>query len=519
MPMPPVLPGWQRALAVATPPIVVLASAFVLYQAIEWHRETTVKVERAHLVLSQMAELQTRMLDAESRQRGYIITGDSMYLRPYEGAAADVEALLADLRLAFADDARQRATLEQLDGLARERLEVLDGRVVIRSDSGFAAARNALIAGGGRNLMDRVHALLDEIGQRENERLSEFQSTQARADTLVLLALLAGVILVIAAALFTARVLIGHERALREVNSDLTAANTQLQEQAIELETQAEELQSQSMHLEELTVELESSNDELQRTAEQAEQHARESERANRAKTDFLAAMSHELRTPLNAITGYVDLLELEVHGRLNEAQRASLERVRYNAKHLLVLINDILNFAKLEAGSIELRPSPLEVDAVLNETVELVSPLLDAKGIHFDYAVLPSATMVVGDRDRIRQVLFNLLTNAIKFTGAGGSVSLSADSDNGTVHIRVRDTGPGIPTEMHERIFDPFVQLRRGAGGGLSDGVGLGLAISRELARAMHGDLVVESEPERGATFTLTLCRAENAAAVAAGN
>src|SRR5688500_1513012 len=423
MSIPSVLPRWQRALAVATPPIVVLASAFALHSAIEWHQDTTAEVERTHLVLSQMAELQTRLVDAETGQRGYIITGDSMYLRPYEGAAADVEVLLADLRLAFADDAQQRATLAQLDGLVRERLEVLDSRVVIRANSGFAAARDALIAGGDRDLMDRARALLDEIGQRENEHLSDMQSTQSRADTLVFLALLAGVILVIAAALFTARVLTGHERALRAMNSDLTVVNTQLQEQAIELETQAEELQSQSMHLEELTVELESSNDELQRTTEQAERHARESERANRAKTDFLAAMSHELRTPLNAITGYVDLLELEVHGALNNLQRSSLERVRYNAKHLLVLINDILNFAKLEAGSIELRPSSLDVDAVLNETVELVGPLLDAKGIHFDYAVLPSATIVVGDRDRIRQVLFNLLTNAIKFTDAGGTV------------------------------------------------------------------------------------------------
>src|SRR5688572_14571290 len=218
MSIPAVLPRWQRALAVATPPIVVLVSAFVLYRAIEWHQETTAEVERTHLVLSQMAELQTRMVDAETGQRGYLITGDSAYLRPYEGAAADVETLLADLRLAFADDAQQRAMLEQLEALVRERLEGLDGRVVIRANSGFAAARDALIAGGGRDLMDRVRALLDEIGRRENERLSDLQSTQARADTLVLLVLIAGVLLVIAAALFTARVLTGHARALRAMN-------------------------------------------------------------------------------------------------------------------------------------------------------------------------------------------------------------------------------------------------------------------------------------------------------------
>jgi signal transduction histidine kinase len=519
MSMPPVLPRWQRALVVATPPIVVLAFALVLYRAIEWHQETAARVDRTHVVLSQMAELEARMVDAETGQRGYIITGDSSYLGPYEGASADAEVLLADLRLALGDDPEQRATLEQLAAVVHERLEILDARVVIRADSGFPAARTAVITGGGRDAMNRVRALVDELEERENEQLSAYQTTEARADTLVLVALLTGVIVVIGAALFTSRVLVGQERSVREMNKELTVANVQLQEQAIELETQAEELQTQSMHLEELTVELEASNEELQTTATQAEHNARESERANRAKTDFLATMSHELRTPLNAITGYVDLLELEVHGEVNELQRSSLERVRFNAKHLLVLINDILNFAKLEAGSIELRPSRLALDAVLNETVELVGPLLDAKGIHFDYAVLPSETMVVGDRDRIRQVLFNLITNAIKFTGAGGTVSLSADSDNGSVHIRVRDTGPGIPQDMQERIFDPFVQLRRGAGGGLSDGVGLGLAISRELARAMHGDLVVESEPEQGATFTLTLRRAEMNAAVAAGN
>ena len=519
MSMPPVLPRWQRALVVATPPVVILVFAFILYRTIEWHQESTAQVDRAHVVVSQMAELEARMVDAETGQRGYIITGDSSYLRPYEGASADVEVLLADLRLALADDPQQRATLEQLATLVHQRLEILDARVVIRADSGFPAARAAVISGGGREVMDRVRALVDQLEERENEELSAHQTTVARADTLVLVVLLAGVIAVIGAALFTSRVLVAHERTLRAMNSELAVANVQLQEQAIELETQSEELQTQSMHLEELTVELEASNEDLQATATRAEEHARESERANRAKTDFLAAMSHELRTPLNAITGYVDLLELGVHGDLNGLQRSSLERVRFNAKHLLVLINDILNFAKLEAGSIELRPSRLALDEVLNETVELVGPLLDAKGIHFDYGVLPSGTMVVGDRDRIRQVLFNLITNAIKFTGAGGTVSLSADSDRGSVHIHVRDTGPGIPPEMHERIFDPFVQLRRGAGGGLSDGVGLGLAISRELARAMHGELVVASEPECGATFTFTLRRADSHAAVAAGN
>jgi signal transduction histidine kinase len=510
MPTPSVLPHWQRVLAVATPPVVVLAVAWVLFTVISWRNDATERVQRTHLVLTQMAELQSRLVDGESAERGFIITGDSAYLPLYYNASADVELVVADLRLSLAGDAAQLAAFTDVAAVVRRRMEVLDARIVLRADRGLDAARAAVMAEGGRELMARLRSLLAGLEQAENDKLAAFQSIQTRADIAVLVSLLVGVVLVISAALLTARILTAHERSLRHLNSELMLANTQLQDQAVELEMQTQELQAQSTHLEELAAELEASNDELQRTAAIADQRSRESESANRAKTDFLAAMSHELRTPLNAITGYVDLLELGIHGELNDMQRASLERVRYNAKHLLVLINDILNFAKLEAGSIELRPSRLDVDALLKETVQLVGPLLDAKGIEFEYGVLPSATLVVADRDRIHQVLFNLLTNAIKYSSAGGRVSLSADTDDGAVHIRVRDTGPGIPAEMQERIFDPFVQLRRGAGGGLSDGVGLGLAISRELARAMHGDLSVHSEPGAGATFTLTLRRAE---------
>ena len=250
-----------------------------------------------------------------------------------------------------------------------------------------------------------------------------------------------------------------------------------------------------------------------------AEQLARgQAEAANHAKSDFLATMSHELRTPLNAILGYGQLLEMGLVGSLNAEQRGHLERIRLSSRHLLGLINEVLDLAKVEAGRLKVQAIPVSAVETINAAVTLVHPQVQAKGLRLaDQSASARRLRYVGDEDRTRQILINLLSNATKFTEPCGTIELSVDcietpdpqarlhGPGPWVAIRVCDTGPGIPAEHLAAVFDPFVQADSGHTRA-KGGTGLGLTISRKLARLMSGDLTVKSEVRKGSTFTLWL-------------
>jgi signal transduction histidine kinase len=247
---------------------------------------------------------------------------------------------------------------------------------------------------------------------------------------------------------------------------------------------------------------------ERQRLLEVAELARAEAEAANRAKTEFLSAMSHELRTPLNAIAGYVDLLEAGIRGPLSQPQLTDLGRIKRSQEILLSLINDLLYFAKLDAGRLEFRREPVPVGIVTEDLEAVLDPQLRAKRLRYACAMTDAAELICGDAERIRQILINLLANATKFTDPGGDVEVFTAAEEDSVVIRVRDTGWGIEADRLDHIFDPFVQLNRPRTAGSPQGIGLGLAISRELAREMGGDLTVESAPGVGSTFFLRLPR-----------
>jgi PAS domain S-box-containing protein len=284
-------------------------------------------------------------------------------------------------------------------------------------------------------------------------------------------------------------------------------ARERLETQAVELEAQSEELQGAQAELEVANDELHRANEELLAQTVLAERARIEAERANRAKSDFLAVMSHELRTPLNAIGGYAQLIEMGVHGPVTDAQREALARIARSQHHLLALINDVLNFAKLEAGRVQYRVERIPVDDALVELEALVAPQLAAKAIRFEHRAADASLAVDADADKLQQILLNLLSNAIKFTPAGGRIAVGARADGAMVCIDVEDSGEGIPHDKHETVFEPFVQLARD-GRTAQEGTGLGLSISRDLARAMGGELVVESDPGAGSRFTLALPR-----------
>ncbi|MDF2774511.1 MAG: ATP-binding region ATPase domain protein [Geminicoccaceae bacterium] len=237
-------------------------------------------------------------------------------------------------------------------------------------------------------------------------------------------------------------------------------------------------------------------------------------ERANRAKSDFLAVMSHELRTPLNAIGGYTQILEMGLHGPITDEQREALERIGRAQRHLLGLINNVLNLARIETGHVEYRIRPVLVSSVLGDLASLVQPQFAARELTL-VSRLPeedggAEVYVAADREKLIQILTNLLGNAAKFTPAHGEVEmrLTRGAHEGEVMIIVRDSGPGIPADKLELIFEPFVQLERSLTTP-AEGAGLGLAISRDLARGMGGDLRADSMEGHGAALILTLPRA----------
>ena len=237
------------------------------------------------------------------------------------------------------------------------------------------------------------------------------------------------------------------------------------------------------------------------------ERLTREATEANRAKSDFLAAMSHELRTPLNAIGGYAQLIELGVRGPVTEEQRIDLSKIQRSKNHLDALVSDVLNFAKAGAGRIDVRVERISLAKTLDAVLEMIAPQAEQKELRVVAPPIASDICAMAAEDRTRQILLNLFANALKFTPAGGTISLEVGGSPSDVWIAVTDTGIGVPASEIDRIFEPFVQAER-ALRTKDQGVGLGLAISRQLARAMGGDLRVVSEVGKGSTFTLSLPR-----------
>ena len=231
---------------------------------------------------------------------------------------------------------------------------------------------------------------------------------------------------------------------------------------------------------------------------------------ANRTKSEFLSAMSHELRTPLNAIGGHAQLIEMGLHGPVSEAQREALGRVQRSQRHLLAMINDLLNCARCDAGQVEFSIEPLPIAAAVEGVVTMLAPLAGANGLECDVTSPrgDDAIVVQADAEKLQQILLNVVGNAIKFSPGGTRITVQASRsahDASLAEIHVRDAGVGIPQAKLPSIFEPFIQLS-GSTSSQRDGIGLGLSISRMLARGMGGDLTAESVVGAGSTFTLTL-------------
>jgi signal transduction histidine kinase len=275
-----------------------------------------------------------------------------------------------------------------------------------------------------------------------------------------------------------------------------------------ELQALAEEFNRMTAQLRESYAGLEQKVQERTRdlgvALEQLEEKGREVETVSRHKSEFLANMSHELRTPLNAIIGFSEVLQEQMFGELNEAQKGYVADVLEAGQHLLSLINDILDLSKVEAGRMELELGPVSIPEALNSGLTMHGERASRNGITLGLSVDPNIGVIQGDERKLRQVIFNLLSNAVKFTPSGGRVDVSASVTDGMVEVSVADTGAGIAPADQERIFEEFQQARGSPS--RPEGTGLGLTLSRKFIELHGGHLWVESEMGAGSTFRFTL-------------
>jgi signal transduction histidine kinase len=440
----------------------------------------------------------TRVLDAETSQRGYLLTGDQRYLAPFDTADRDLRTMVGRLHELSANDTVLARPAAGLPVLLERKFAEMRRTVVLQQRGNFDAARAVVALDSGRQYMDGIREALSTMQSAEREILVARRNERRLATDQLFAVLIAGTLLTVVLATIT--------------TTSLARAARREQRTAIRLRDQATELEMSNMQLQEQATELESANDELQTTTEElmsqtvAADAARvAAEDANRVKSEFLTTMSHELRTPLNAIAGYADLLMLGVRGPLTAEQMGDLRGILRSEKHLLNLINTILAFARLEANQEQFAIAPVTMPDVIAEVAGLIYPQAQAKGLTVTMSCPSDCPPATADRDKVIQILANLLGNAIKFTERGGEISVSVEPTTAHVLVYVRDTGRGIEPDALERIFEPFVQLDRQLSRPV-EGIGLGLAISRDLARGMTGELTVTSVPAGGSTFTLSL-------------
>jgi signal transduction histidine kinase len=520
---------WRSLVAIG-PAAVVLVLGLTTFDGIRRARDSRDLVTHTRNVIDLAQATFSALQDAETGERGFIITGDARYLEPYHRGVAALARDTAALRSLMRGNAAQLARLDALGPVIHARADQLATGIASRRRAGFDSAQTVVRTGRGKELMDSIRTIASQVMVSERGLLDRRQEAEANRARIVSVIVVAGTAAAVALALVLNGMLLRHAVVESRLAQEVEFRNGQLEEQNLELELQSQQLQDQASELEMQNVELQTTTDTLaERTTELEDQAVQleatiralddanrgaeaaraAAEIANRAKSDFLATMSHELRTPLNAIAGYAQLMQLGVPEPVPAVHNEYLARIQQSQRHLLGVINSVLNFARVEAGSVVYNLGDVAIAALLAEVEPLIAPQMQARGHRYECTPCDPSLVVHADPDKVRQILLNLISNATKFTPSGGQITLSAEAQaaepEAFASIRVRDTGLGIPPDKLSSIFDPFVQIDAGHNR-TTEGTGLGLSISRELARGMSGDLVVESVVGIGSTFTLTL-------------
>jgi signal transduction histidine kinase/CheY-like chemotaxis protein len=390
--------------------------------------------------LRQVDDLLSSVKDAETGQRGYLLTGSEGYLEPYNQAVTAIPGRLQALRDSTQSQIDLRNDYERLRQAVEAKMEELKATIVAKREGNGPEAFSRLGTNVGKVEMDRIRDICGQMDALIKMRLTH-DSRDSRSDSVRLQILSAGASL----ALF-ALVAVANVRYRRQKEA---------------------------------------------------------AEAANRAKSTFLASMSHELRTPLNAIIGYSEMLTEEAKESGANEIVPDLEKIRTAGKHLLELINSVLDISKIEAGKMELFPETFRVERLVGEVVDVGMPLAARNNNRLEAVVAPDVGEMRADQTKVRQSLYNLVSNACKFTSDGEiRIEVSRESD-GFVVFAVRDTGVGMTAAQMGRLFQSFAQGDASTSRRFG-GTGLGLALSRSFARMMGGDILVESTPGQGSVFTM---------------
>jgi signal transduction histidine kinase len=483
--------------------LVVVAAVLTLRSGTAALSDATAERARVRLDLDAVTQIDRDVLDLETGVRGFVITGDERFLEPWREARSRLPRDLAALRRRMGEHVEQGPLAVSLATATADYLRNYTQPVVAaaRADRSDAASQATTAAGKVR--VDRMRRTADRLRASLNAdvaRLSKKAEDDARnASGLGIVALVASSALI---ALFTGYLLHCMVVPIRRVGSSadsLAAGDLKARASesgAPELAQLGSSFNRMAATIANNQAAMEARNLELAATKQEAE-------RANRAKSEFLSRMSHELRTPLNSILGFGQLLQLDGgDGRQHE----SVDQILRAGRHLLQMIDEVLDIARVETGELRMSPEPIPPSELVQESIALVAPLAEQRSIRLITDVGDCVgSHVMADRQRLKQILLNLFSNAIKYNREAGEIrcSLRCD-DNGRLAIHVSDTGAGMSAEQLSRLFEPFERL--GAEHGNVEGTGLGLALSRRLAEAMDGTLEVESEPGRGSTFSIRM-------------
>jgi signal transduction histidine kinase/ActR/RegA family two-component response regulator len=483
--------------------LVVAAAVLALVGGTAALDEATDKRAAARLGLDAVSRVEKDVLDLETGLRGFVITRQEPFLEPWLRAERRLTGDVARLRERVQHPTANRALAS---ALAHETMEYLRDytRPVIQSVRiRRLGSSSATATAAGKVRVDHIRGIVDSLRGNLDAEARRFSATgdeQAhRASRLGIGALLASTALILACTVYLLRKVVVPIRCVgsaadRLASGDLTArAPVDSIPEIIQLGASFNRMAST---IQEGRAAMDARNLELADAK-------RDADRANQSKSAFLSRMSHELRTPLNAVLGYAQLLELD---HLDADQRESVNQIGRAGRHLLHLIDEVLDISRVEAGEMRLSREPTEATELIEEALALVAPLAEQRSIRLitDFASCGDGH-VMADRQRLKQILLNLLSNAIKYNREAGEIRISVQPISGEqVAIRVSDTGAGLSEQQLAKLFEPFERL--GAEQRNIDGTGLGLALSRRLAEAMNGTIEVASAPGQGSTFSVCL-------------
>jgi len=452
--------------------LYVVVWGFATWSLVLWGQDID-WVVRANQALTKIERVLSSVENAETGQRGYLLTGKPSYLADYQGGVRDTKQILKELRSSQDIFPSLHTHLDLIEDLVRVKFSEMAETVEVRRTGDFEEARKKVLAGRGKVAMDKIRTAINETRRDSYELLDNRSEQQRQRARETQWRFVCGAILsLILARLAWSRLY----HAVRSREMTQTA-----------LETSAQELR-------EKTALLESQNAEILK--------------ATQLKSEFLANMSHELRTPLNSITGFSEVLIDEVAGPVNEAQKEYLGEILEGSRHLLHLINDVLDLAKVESGKMTFRPEVVDLEQSIQGTVQMLDLMAQQKQIQIRTEIDREGRHAFLDEARFKQVLFNFLSNALKFTPSRGNITVRvlAEAER-FFRLEVQDNGIGISQKDQQLLFQEFHQLDAGVAKQFQ-GAGLGLALTKRIVEAQGGRVGVTSEVGVGSTFFALLPR-----------